>query len=60
MRRVGRLAADFLRDENGATTTEHAIVVALIGLGLIGRLGPLVTSATGSFSKASNPLAAGS
>ncbi len=46
----------FLRDEDGPTSTEYAIQLAIISSILVGHLGSLSTKASNTFNTVSNQL----
>ncbi len=51
MRYVGRFALDFLRDEDGPTAVEYAVMLALIIAVCIAAVGTLGTATNATFTK---------
>jgi pilus assembly protein Flp/PilA len=50
------LVARFLKDEDGATAIEYALIAAIIGIGIIAALGPLTNAITGAFNNIATAL----
>lgn len=50
------LVARFLKDEDGATAIEYALIAAIIGIGIIAALGPLTNAIKNAFNNVSNGL----
>lgn len=48
--------SNFLRDENGATAIEYALIASLIGLVIIGAVGAIGASLNGTFNEAAGAL----
>ena len=51
MRKIGQLALDFLRQEDGPTAVEYAVMLALIIVVCIAAISALGSSAQGTFNK---------
>jgi Flp pilus assembly pilin Flp len=58
--RFVRPVAEFLKSEDGPTSTEHAIVLALIITFCVSSIHSIGNKATQSFTQVSNALVAGS
>ena len=56
MKRVLEVGRRLLREEDGATTTEYGLLVALIAVGLVFALTGLRTAIIGAFNKAAAEL----
>ena len=56
MKRVLEIGRRFLREEDGATTTEYGLLVALIAVALITAITGLKTAIAGAFNKAASAL----
>jgi len=50
------LVARFLKDEDGATAIEYALIAAIVGIGIIAALGPLTDAIKGAFNNISTAL----
>jgi pilus assembly protein Flp/PilA len=50
------LVARFLKNEDGATAIEYALIAAIVGIGIIAALGPLTNAITGAFNNISTAL----
>ena len=56
MTKLASIARSFVREEEGATMVEYALLVALIGVALIATWGTLKTSITTSVSASNTAL----
>jgi len=50
------LVARFLKNEDGATAIEYALIAAIVGIGIIAALGPLTEAIKGAFTNISTAL----
>ena len=51
-----KLIAEFSSDETGATAIEYGLIAALVAVAIIGALGAMKNSLTGTFGKVANAL----
>jgi len=56
MRKLGQLAVDFLRREDGPTAVEYAVMLALIIVVCIGAITTLGTNANKTFTSVGNAV----
>jgi pilus assembly protein Flp/PilA len=56
MTKLANIARSFVREEEGATMVEYALLVALIGVALIASWGTLKTAIGGSITKSNTAL----
>ncbi len=56
MRNVRQFAVDFLRNEDGPTAVEYAVMLALIIVVCIAAIGTLGTNANATFTKAATTI----
>ncbi|HLN29157.1 MAG TPA: Flp family type IVb pilin [Gemmataceae bacterium] len=59
MRKLGQLAVDFLRREDGPTAVEYAVMLALIIVVCIGAITTLGTNANQTFTSVGNAVNVG-
>jgi len=59
MRNLRNLWVDFLRDEQGATMVEYALLLAFIAVVCVGAVKTLGTAISGKFQNAANRMANG-
>ncbi len=57
--RRGRIMEDFLRNEDGATSIEYSIIVALIFLAIVASVRTFSQSTSGMYTTVSNTLSGG-
>jgi pilus assembly protein Flp/PilA len=60
MRRLGKLAADFLTNEDGPTAVEYAVLLALIAMICITSIAGLGSNANKSFTRVGSTVNVGS
>jgi pilus assembly protein Flp/PilA len=60
MVRLGQYAADFLRNEDGPTAVEYAVMLALIIVVCIAAITTLGSNANGTFTKVATTINVGS
>jgi pilus assembly protein Flp/PilA len=60
MVRLGQFAADFLRNEDGPTAVEYAVMLALIIVVCIAAITTLGSNANGTFTKVGTSINVGS
>ncbi len=46
----------FLKDESGASAAEYALILAIVGVGIVAAAGTLKTSIAGAMNKAANTI----
>ncbi|MDT7935204.1 MAG: Flp family type IVb pilin [Sphingomonadaceae bacterium] len=51
---------NLLKDESGAAAAEYALIIAVVGVGIVGALGTLKGGVTNALNKANNTLTNGS
>jgi pilus assembly protein Flp/PilA len=56
MKKLGQFAVDFLRNEDGPTAVEYAVMLALIIVVCIAAIGTLGTNANATFTKVATTI----
>jgi pilus assembly protein Flp/PilA len=60
MRKLGQLAVDFLKNDDGPTAVEYAVMLALIIVVCIAAISVLGSNANGTFTRVGSAVNAGS